>query len=288
MTIKLVAKASLATIALLSSQSLMQGLTIEAGWAKPSDATPPVKPSNVTPPVKPSNATPLVKPSDVTPPVKPSDVTPPVKPSDVTPPVKPSDATPLVKPSGATPPVLTTFHCVQMGDASYATVARRGDRQTPPMILWRSTLGEYGQYTPQRRCQIVSDKFTRAVALNGGKLGGMSLTYGINNRQRVICHVNHFRESCNSENQLFTLRPSDYGRERQILEQLVNFSAKGSGTPVQQSGEIFYADLGDAIERFFSTKDAQTPTSTPSTQPLSTPKPLVPFKNPTTSKDNSI
>lgn len=196
------------------------------------------------------------------------------------------------KPPNTTPvnpaiPALTTFHCVQTGDA-YATVARRGDRQTPPMILWRSTLGEYGQYTPERRCQIVSDKFSRAVVLNGGKLGGMSLTYGVSNRQRVVCSVNHYRESCNSENQLFTLRPSDYGRERQILEQLVNFSAKGSGTPVQQSGEIFYADLGDSIERFFSTNDAQTPTSTPSTQPLSTPKPLVPFKNPTTSKDNSI
>jgi hypothetical protein len=176
---------------------------------------------------------------------------------------------------------------MRAGDA-YATVARRGDRQTPPMIMWRSTLGEYGQYTPQRRCQIVSDKFTRAVVLNGGKLGGMSLTYGVNNRQRVICYVNHYRDSCNSENQLFTLRPSDYGRERQILEQLVNFSAKGSGTPVQQSGEIFYADLGDSIERFFSTNDTQTPTSTPSTRSLPTPKPLVPFKNPTTSKDNSI
>jgi hypothetical protein len=153
----------------------------------------------------------------------------------------------------------TTFHCIPMGGNAYATVAQRGTRQTPPMIIWTSTLGEFGQYTPQRRCEIVSDKFTRAVALNSGKLDGLLLTYGINNRQRAICYVNNLNGACNSDNQLFTLRPADWGRERQILEQLVNFGIHGTGTPVQQSGEIFYANLGEAIDRSFSNPGSQEP-----------------------------
>ncbi len=157
----------------------------------------------------------------------------------------------------------TTFHCTPGQGGSYATVAKRGDKLTPPMIVWTSTLGEYGQYTPQRRCEIVSDKFTHAVALSGGKLKNMYLTYGYNNRQRVICYVNSQNGSCNSDNQLFTLRPTDYGRERQILERLVNFGIHGTGTPVQQSGEIYYANVGEEIEKFFATSNSQEPANKP-------------------------
>jgi Circadian oscillating protein COP23 len=167
----------------------------------------------------------------------------------------------------------TTFHCTPGQGGSYATIAKRGDRQTPPMIIWTSTLGEYGQYTPQRRCEIVSDKFTQAVVLNGGKLKSMLLTYGFNNRQRVICYVNRPNGSCTSDNQLFTLRPTDYGRERQILERLVNFGVHGSGTPVQQSGELFYANVGESIDRFFSdSNNTQEPANTPTSSPVSIPK----------------
>jgi Circadian oscillating protein COP23 len=164
----------------------------------------------------------------------------------------------------------TTFHCTSMPGGSYATVAKRGTRQTPPMIIWTSSLGEYGQYTPQRRCEIVSDKFTQAVARSGGKLKNMYLTYGYNNRQRVICYVNSRNGACNSDNQLFTLRPSDYGKERQILERLVNFGIHGTGTPVQQSGELYYANVGEEIEKFFATSTAQEPANT--TAPVFVPK----------------
>lgn len=183
---------------------------------------------------------------------------------------------PTVQPPTVQPPAVqpataqTTFHCVPTQGNTYATVAKRGTRQTPPMILWTSTLGEFGQYTPQRRCEMVSDKFTRAVTLNGGKLKSMLLTYGINNRQRVICYVSSPNGSCNSDNQLFTLRPADRGRERQILERLVNFGIHGTGTPVQQSGELFYANVGESIDRFFSESDSKEPATKP---PSNTPKP---------------
>lgn len=90
--------------------------------------------------------------------------------------------------------------------------------------------------------------------------------------------------ACNSENQLFTLRPADRGRERQILERLVNFGIHGTGTPVQQSGELFYANVGESIERFFADADAKEPATTSSPSPVSIPKP----PNTPLNKENSI
>lgn len=49
-------------------------------------------------------------------------------------------------------PVVTTFHCVRLGNG-FATVAKRGEKTTSPMITWNSTV--YGpKYTPQRRCEM--------------------------------------------------------------------------------------------------------------------------------------
>jgi hypothetical protein len=68
---------------------------------------------------------------------------------------------PKPKPTGGEK---TVFHCVPF-KGNYATIARRGDRVTPPLIEWTSTLGT--EWTPQRRCQEVSQRLTRAVEMTG-------------------------------------------------------------------------------------------------------------------------
>lgn len=144
-------------------------------------------------------------------------------------------------------PLTTTFQCIPMG-GGYATVAQRDGRTTPPMITWNSQ--EFGpNFTPQQRCNIVTERLTKAVATNGGKLRNLQLTYGRIRGIPVICHVNSRTEGCNNNNLLLTLRASDRGKERLILKQLVNFSVKGSGTAVQQSAPQDYAPIGEAIER---------------------------------------
>jgi hypothetical protein len=142
---------------------------------------------------------------------------------------------------------VTTFYCVSSG-SGYATIARRGERSTPPMITWNSS--EFGpKYTPQERCNIVSKKLTEVIAANGGKLRNLQLTYGRANGNPVICYVKSRNEICNRNNILLTLRSSDRGREREILEQLVTFSLKGTGTAVQQSAPQYYAPFGEEVER---------------------------------------
>ncbi|MFN3360280.1 MAG: COP23 domain-containing protein [Pseudanabaenaceae cyanobacterium] len=146
---------------------------------------------------------------------------------------------------------VTVFECIPF-KGNYATIARRGDRVTPPMIEWTATLG--GEWTPQRRCQEVSQRLTRAVAAAGGKLRNLQLTYGSVKGQRVICYIDASTavNACNEKNLLFTLRREDIGKEREILQTIVQFSIKGTGSHVQQSAEQDYALLGEAVEDILS------------------------------------
>jgi hypothetical protein len=150
----------------------------------------------------------------------------------------------------------TTFQCVSSG-SGFATVAKRGERTTAPLITWNSS--EFGtQYQPEQRCNIVSNRLTEVVSAHGGKLRNLQMTYGRVKGNPVICYVESRNEICNRKNTLITLRQSDRGRERQILEQLVTFSLKGTGNAVQQSAPQFYAPFGEAVEHALGSEAATT------------------------------
>ncbi len=142
------------------------------------------------------------------------------------------------------PPLTTTFNCIRSGD-NFATIARRGSRTTPPMILWETKLGLWDAW---ERCRVVSRRLTEAVAESGGSFRNLFLTYGRVNNQPVICYVRSLESACNSKNLLFTLKPSDRGQEQEILAKMVNFGVRGTGTAIQQSELQSYALLGEAIE----------------------------------------
>lgn len=146
----------------------------------------------------------------------------------------------------AAEPLQTRFDCIKNGE-NYATIARRGNRRTEPMIVWTSDLGKWNAW---ERCRVVSQRLSDIVARKGGSFRGLYLTYGRVNNLPVICYVDRIDEACASSgsNLLFTLRPEDRGKEADILERLVSFGVQGSGVPVQQSQEQSYALLGDAIE----------------------------------------
>lgn len=124
----------------------------------------------------------------------------------------------------------TTFECVTEG-RNYATVARRGDRVTAPLILWRTF--EFGnQYTPENRCRMVSDRLSRAVYENGGRLTNLQLTTGRVNNLPVICYTNGGQYGCNSRNLLLTLDSRNASNPNAALDNLFNFGVSGSGAPI--------------------------------------------------------
>ncbi len=148
----------------------------------------------------------------------------------------------------------TTFQCVTSG-RNFVTIARRGNVTTDPMILWKST--EFGrEYTPWQRCQIVSNRLTKAVAENGGRLSNLQLTTGIVNNLPVVCYVNG-RGRCNSENLLFTLDKRNAKNPGDALTRLINFAQDGGG-PVTtfrtgtQSSAPQFVPFGDMVDRAFN------------------------------------
>ena len=171
---------------------------------------------------------------------------------------------PSANPASPQGSLLTTFYCV-VADNRYATIAKRGNRTTPPMITWQDT--SFGsQYTPERRCQIVSDRLTQAVAQNGGKLIDLSLTYGSVNGFPVICYVRRQAEQCSSDNLLLTLRQDDRGRESLVLQQILAFGVTGNSAPLTRGGGNTPPEpiaFGTEVERSLSSY-AITPGALPS------------------------
>ena len=189
---------------------------------------------------------------------------------------------------GQPAPVATTFQCVGLGQG-YATIAKRGTRTTTPMITWKSTA--FGpQFTPQRRCQIVSDRLTQAVAANGGKLKQLKMTYGTVNGSPTICYINSPAEKCNGTNLLLTLNQSDRGQEKLILQQLVTFSIKGGGSAVSR-GPVQRAvvDLGLQVENALGDGGGTAPSvNTPVAQPQQSAPPVKPTIKSGYPVDNSL
>ncbi|MBV9385240.1 MAG: hypothetical protein JOZ78_02305 [Chroococcidiopsidaceae cyanobacterium CP_BM_ER_R8_30] len=128
-------------------------------------------------------------------------------------------------------PLETTFNCVHYGNG-FATIARRGDRTTPPVITWNTTMG---RYTPRIRCKMVSQRLTEIVAENGGKLKNLQLLVGPVRHEVVICAINSLETSCNSSNMLFTLGPDNARRSNQVLATLNEFPVTGVGATVTES-----------------------------------------------------
>jgi Circadian oscillating protein COP23 len=139
----------------------------------------------------------------------------------------------------------TVFKCVQQG-SGWATTVEKGNLTTKsPLITWDTK--EFGDnYTPDKRCQIVSDKLTKAVAKNGKKLGTLQLIVGTLNNQNVVCVVNDGKKSCNDDNTLFTLNQNNSKNGQEVLDQILGFSSANANSPAvreKTSGSILLDNL---------------------------------------------
>ncbi|MBW4448483.1 MAG: COP23 domain-containing protein [Spirirestis rafaelensis WJT71-NPBG6] len=183
---------------------------------------------------------------------------------------------------------VTTFHCIRQGNG-YATVARRGSRQTGAMITWNSTA--FGpKFTPQKRCELVSQRLTKAVTSSGGRLSTLKLTHGIIGSNPVVCYINSTRGECNSNNLILTLNQSERGQEEQILNEFKKFSVGATSTALTREIEDgkTIVRLGVQIDKAFETDNATEP-ATPDASVTQTQE-AAPSSTPSNqpSKDNGI
>jgi len=122
------------------------------------------------------------------------------------------------------------------------TVARQGEGEAR-LFRWKNT--EFGpEYTPQKRCEIVSAKMDAAVQANGGSFVGLRLTNGPVNHRQVICVLKPSETDCNSNNVLFTLSRENERNAGHLIGQLLNIGDLGAGIINEDSGEQVVVDLG--------------------------------------------
>jgi parallel beta-helix repeat protein len=174
---------------------------------------------------------------------------------------KPPETTPTPTP---TPTVTATnstnhsdkvsFQCVQV-KGGYATFVQRDNPAVLPrtMINWTRQIGP--EYTPEKRCQIVTDNLNRVVNNNGGRIDNLSFVSGKVRGSSVICLANSSSLGCNDSNMLFTLSAKNAKNPREVINSLassIDSSASGGGSPVQESasGDPFasLAPLNDNLQ----------------------------------------
>ena len=111
------------------------------------------------------------------------------------------------------------------------TVVRHPTRGSVALIVWTNTSQISSTWTPEKRCQEVSDRFQKLQ--NQGQLG--TLKTGTVNGQYVICGVRTNQGSCNNKNVLLTMTKDR--DPKQVLEQLLNTRVSAGGEAVYLSGD---------------------------------------------------
>ncbi len=105
--------------------------------------------------------------------------------------------------------------------------------QTEPiaMIVWKSEF--FGRnYTPQKRCEVVSPKFQAAF-----QAGRIYLSSGVDKAtgQGIICSAASANDACDNSNMLFTLK--SYQKAQETMERLTTLASGATNViPVESSG----------------------------------------------------
>lgn len=120
------------------------------------------------------------------------------------------------------------------------TTMAKTAKSNVPIIIWESSDFEKAGYPPEKRCQIVSNKFQEHYIKGNGVF---YLTTGRKNGENIICVAQLEKGPC--ADQLFTLKRD--ANPRQILQQLVQIRDRGSG-PLNQQERPYY-NINDLINK---------------------------------------
>jgi hypothetical protein len=119
------------------------------------------------------------------------------------------------------------------------TTVAETNRGVVPVIRWVSDYFSESGWTPEARCQEVSQRFQtyhEAGSIN-------YLTTGRINRQPVICTSDRQGGTC--QDLLFTLKQTS--NPSQTLQELMNVRVRASG-PLNETSEKIYVDMGNFLE----------------------------------------
>lgn len=152
--------------------------------------------------------------------------------------------------SAASQPDKVTFFCQPMFDAASgkripSTVAWVPERKGHVRFIgWKSEYFNQSGWTPDERCQKVTQKFQEFYTQ--GRLNYLS--YGKVNGYPVICGFANQGETCNTSNQLFTVISSN--DPKIILQRLMDIAeGKSSDFVLQSSKDQIYISTKDFLNK---------------------------------------
>jgi hypothetical protein len=123
---------------------------------------------------------------------------------------------------------LTAESSLRVSCQDLKTVVHKGDRQAV-MLSWN--YGGFGkEYTPVKRCQIVSERLQQAANRNGGTFKDLQLASGTVNSVTVICALSAKSSNCDRQNMLFTLKPENSRNPDAIVQKIFSFAQDGSAS----------------------------------------------------------
>jgi|GEM_PF-816659 len=152
-----------------------------------------------------------------------------------------------IKPSFSQSANQFSFFCKPITDSTgmkiTATLAWSPERQGNVRIIgWKSEYFSKKGWNPQKRCQEVTPKFQQAINQNR-----TLLTAGKVQGYPVICAVSQEGQTCNSNNQLFTIKPND--NPELVLQQLMGIlTGKASDMLMQSSSGHTYVSLKQLLD----------------------------------------
>ena len=117
------------------------------------------------------------------------------------------------------------YSCEKSPNNIPTTYALTKDGIRISFISWRKSWSD--EYTPERRCQIVSQRFEKAE-----KEGDLNyLASRVVNNQNVICAARRKGGPCQQD--LFSLRSGD--KPDDVIEALLGIASQGRGGPLEQT-----------------------------------------------------
>ncbi len=128
----------------------------------------------------------------------------------------------------------TTLKCIQ-DNGKWVTIATRGNVKSSALLIWETA--EFGDnYTPEKRCHIVSEKLTTFVTDSGGRLQNLLLKTGNVNNYAVMCAVAKYNQICNEKNTVLTFNKDNRLSQDKVLKTVDQFAKGQDTTPVYESG----------------------------------------------------
>jgi len=147
----------------------------------------------------------------------------------------------------------TVFFCGKSSAGIPTTYARTASGKRIPLIRWQIFWNN--EYTPEKRCQIVSQNFQKAE--EEGVLN--YLTTGVFNNLNVICATRQYGGSC--DRVLFTL--SDEDNPNEVLDALFGVAYRASSPAIIKGGSPLqdYYDVTFLINQKSRTPELRRPAS---------------------------